>query len=236
MIGKLIKLDDYIGEIQQEFTANTSSNDNNYVTIALPNGKKYVDSVKIKVNVQQQQPVVGHANITKNGQYLPNEFNSTTGNLLPSGTTSNNQYLEQINVDTTKILKITNGLSFRSYNGNTYGLYSFTRVYSSTTINLSVCDECVYCIYNKNDKTLTVYCCINAASSGSFTLSPTSNQVIYYWKNNYVPHANTYNVAVLYESSGNVLMEIRDLGAGDGESSIQWSYCMLGPEIAKVPY
>lgn len=176
----------------------------------------------------------GDITITNNGQYSPYDFNSQ--GIYDPTHSAGWDYINQVNVDTTKILKITNGLYFRSSNGNIYGPYSFTRINSSITINISVGDEVIYCKYDKNNKTLTVYCIINAGSSGSITLSPSSSEVMYYWKNNYVPHANTYNVAILYETGGNKLIELRDLGAGDGESSVAWSYCLLGPGIAKVPY
>lgn len=69
-------------------------------SIPLPQNKKFIDEVKVTVNVPPEEiPVVGFANITKPGQYSPNQFNHQTGELLPEGTYSNNQYLDQINVN-----------------------------------------------------------------------------------------------------------------------------------------
>lgn len=64
--------------------------------------------------VEVSSPIVGFANIKDNGQYLPNNFDNETGNLLPEGQTSNNQYLNQINVSvpqqtiTNPLEKLTN--------------------------------------------------------------------------------------------------------------------------------
>lgn len=94
-IHKLITIDDNVGKINETLTHN-----NIEYSIPLPQNKKFVDEVKVTVNVPPEEiPVVGNANITKSGQYLPNNFNHQTGELLPEGTYSNNQYLDQINVN-----------------------------------------------------------------------------------------------------------------------------------------
>lgn len=43
--------------------------------------------------------MVGFANITENGQYIPSDFDHQTGQKLPEGQSSNNQYLNQVIVN-----------------------------------------------------------------------------------------------------------------------------------------
>lgn len=64
---------------------------------------------------------VGGCNITKNGQYLPNQFDNTPGqnygNLLPEGQTSTNQFIDQINVNiSNQINKNISNFKYQYYN------------------------------------------------------------------------------------------------------------------------
>lgn len=107
-IHKLITIDENVGKINEILTHN-----NMEYSIPLPQNKKFVDEVKVTVNVPPEEiPVVGNANITESGQYLPNNFNHQTGELLPEGTYSNNQYIDQINVTINQYIELIPNVNF----------------------------------------------------------------------------------------------------------------------------
>lgn len=51
------------------------------------------------VNVTPTPPITVNAIIEDNGTYSPNQFDTTTGELLPTGQTSNAQYINQVTVN-----------------------------------------------------------------------------------------------------------------------------------------
>lgn len=53
------------------------------------------------VNVTPTPPITVNAIIEDNGTYSPNQFDTTTGELLPTGQTSNAQYINQVTVNNT---------------------------------------------------------------------------------------------------------------------------------------
>lgn len=68
-----------------------------------------VYSYKIKQKINLPQPILTHVNIEDNGQYSPNMFDTETGDLLPEGTTSDAQYIDQVNVNVPQTV-VTNPL------------------------------------------------------------------------------------------------------------------------------
>lgn len=130
-IHKLITIDNDVGKI-----TDYPLTENRTYTIPLPNNKKFVDEVTVNVNVPiptPEPPVVGHANIYKNGQYLPNMFDHSTGEPLPEGTYSNNQYLDQINVN------LRFGINYFRFSSDTPGITpkrKLTRVNVNTSVNV----------------------------------------------------------------------------------------------------
>lgn len=92
---KLININNWIGTL----TLDDNISNGQYNINQLLQNKRFADKINLQITRQGEQPVTGGANITKNGQYTPNEFNHSTGDLLPEGTYSNNQYIDQINVN-----------------------------------------------------------------------------------------------------------------------------------------
>lgn len=100
------------------------------------------------VNVTPTPPITVNAIIEDNGTYSPNQFDTTTGELLPSGQTSNAQYINQVTVNnsslTTKPKIISAGTSFQS----APLLSSFT--YTDTSITVTDTTGCM-CLYKNRD-------------------------------------------------------------------------------------
>lgn len=100
------------------------------------------------VNVTPTPPITVNAIIEDNGTYSPNQFDTTTGELLPSGQTSNAQYINQVTVNnsslTSKPKIISAGISFES----APLLSSYT--YTDTSITVTDTTGCM-CLYRKQD-------------------------------------------------------------------------------------
>lgn len=107
------------------------------------------------VNVTPTPPITVNAIIEDNGTYSANQFDTTTGELLPTGQTSDAQYINQVTVNNPSSGKIT------ITKANTYDLTTFK--YNETTTTMSFNNACI-ALYNDYNANYVRFRCINVRS------------------------------------------------------------------------
>lgn len=107
------------------------------------------------VNVTPTPPITVNAIIEDNGTYSPNQFDTTTGELLPTGQTSGAQYFNQVTVNNPSSGKIT------ITKANAHDLTTFT--YNETSTTMSLNNACM-ALYRDYDANYVRFRCINVRS------------------------------------------------------------------------
>lgn len=98
------------------------------------------------VNVTPTPPITVNAIIEDNGTYSPNQFDTTTGELLPEGQTSNAQYINQVTVNNSSVT--TKPKIIRAGNSSTGPLLSSFE-YTATSKDVTDTVGCM-CLYKNN--------------------------------------------------------------------------------------